>query len=408
MKYVLAICVALSCMVTFALGDGHFIKGVASPYRIAPDGEESHIMTFEAWKMKHGKMYDSSEEHEKRFAIFQKNMDYAEKSNAKARAEGRSMRLGSTHFADLTLEEYRQHLGYVPDKERLAKKLAMADKSSQQTLFERVKQYFWRNSATSQEDEDELDGLPKSFDWRDHGAVASVKDQGQCGSCWAFSAVGAVEGLIAITTGNLTSFSEEEIVQCNTSNDYGCYGGEMQNAFEWIAEHGIDKYSDYPYTSGTGITGTCNDGKVKEHVAYIGGYVDVKPNSSKAMKKAVLKQPIAIAIDAANVDFMLYTSGVLAGKNCGTSLDHGVLVVGYGIDKESKEKYWIIKNSWGGNWGEDGYLRVLKQNGVEINGECGMYMDPSYPTAADNNKDVSASDFSFLEQKSSGDFIANQ
>merc|ERR1712157_64636 len=137
---------------------------------------------------------------------------------------------------------------------------------------------------------------------------------------------------------------------------------------------------------GGGVTGSCKNDKIKEHFASIGGFKDVAANDPHAMKLAVSKQPVSIAIDAANQDFMMYTSGVLSSATCGTSLDHGVLVVGWGQEESSDgkpaEEYWIVKNSWGDSWGEDGYVRMKKLNRKQSPGECGMYMDASFPTAS--------------------------
>jgi len=379
-----------------------FLSGVESPFKVGhEEGVDSYFVQFEEWIEKMEKEYEHLEEKMHRYTIFRDNMIYAEQANMKAAHEGRSMRLGATPFADMTVEEFSgQLLGYVPDQDRLkAKQQAAqpeAEKLSLGSFYESTKDYVlglvgMSDSSSSAEAasvdiNDKI--LPKSWDWRDHKAVTSVKNQGQCGSCWAFSAVGAVEGIWAISTGKLISLSEEEIVQCNFKDDYGCGGGEMQNAFKWIEENGIDKYAAYNYTSGDGITGTCADNKISEHVASIGGFKDVGVNDSHAMKMAVASQPVSIAIDAANSDFMLYTGGVLSSGTCGTSLDHGVLVVGYGTDKKTKEEYWIVKNSWSASWGEDGYVRMKKQNGHSTVGECGMYMDASYPTPASTVSEI--------------------
>jgi len=147
-----------------------------------------------------------------------------------------------------------------------------------------------------------------------------------------------------------------------------------------VCHTSIDAHNSYTYTSGTGITGSCKNNLIKEHVASIGGFNDVPANNPHEMKMAVSKQPVSIAIDAANSDFMMYTSGVLTSETCGTSLDHGVLIVGYGSDDSTGEDYWIVKNSWGPVWGEKGYVRMKREKLQGAVGECGMYMDASYPT----------------------------
>lgn len=337
------------------------------------DAEALLRTSFEEWMMDHEREYEHEEEKENRFAIYRDNMIYAQLANKKAEEEGSSLRLGATPFADHTVEEFNaMYKGYVRNEPR--------------------KWGVYGEDERLEEDGDEAK-LPKSWDWREHNAVTPVHNQGQCGSCWAFSATQAIEGVWAIHTNQLVSLSEEEIVQCNQEDDHGCMGGFMQHAFEWVEKNGgLDTLKDYPYTSGTGMTGSCNATKeTTRKVAKIGGYKNVKPKSSAALKHAVHKQPVSIAIDAAGQDFMLYTSGVLKSTTCGETLDHGVLVVGYDVDESSGEHFWIVKNSWSSQWGEKGYVRMFMEHGKEVSGTCGMYLDASYPTPAEDM--ISESDF---------------
>jgi C1A family cysteine protease len=218
--------------------------------------------------------------------------------------------------------------------------------------------------------------LPASVDWVAEGKVTPVKNQGMCGSCWSFSTTGSVEGALAIATGKLTSLSEEDLVQCNNVTDSGCNGGLMDNAFKWIEKNGIASESSYPYSSGTGITGICTASKA---TAKITGFTDVASNDEDALKSAVAKGPVSIAIEADKGAFQHYKSGVLNSPFCGKQLDHGVLIVGYGEYDGlfGKQQYWKVKNSWGPSWGESGYIRMHMGNNM-----CGLATQPSFPTGA--------------------------
>jgi C1A family cysteine protease len=218
--------------------------------------------------------------------------------------------------------------------------------------------------------------LPPSVDWSAIGAVTPVKDQGQCGSCWAFSTTGALEGAWFVKHAALFNLSEQQLVDCSTEEgNQGCNGGLMDDAFQYVIDnHGLTTDAQYPYTA-TGPNTCVATGLPL--VANATSFVDVPVNSQEALMTAVLQQPIAVAIEADQNAFQFYASGVLT-KPCGTQLDHGVLLVGYGT--QDSLDYYKVKNSWGADWGMEGY--VLLGRGSQYNGnqgQCGIQMDPSYP-----------------------------
>jgi len=209
-------------------------------------------------------------------------------------------------------------------------------------------------------------------DWVAQGKVSDVKNQGSCGSCWSFSTTGCIEARTAIANGATPiSLSEQELVDCD-DNDNGCEGGAMQNGFVYAMEHnGLCLESAYPYTA---TDGTCKSSSCT-HYSPVSSYKSLSYGESY-LEEAVAEGPVSVAIEADQMTFQLYAGGVLDGS-CGTSLDHGVLAVGYSND--SSEPYWKIKNSWGSSWGEAGYIRLCKNCGKNGSaGQCGLAADASY------------------------------
>jgi len=213
------------------------------------------------------------------------------------------------------------------------------------------------------------DDIPSSINWVTKGAVTNVKNQGQCGSCWAFSAVGAVEGAMAISTGKLVSYSEQQLVDCDTNGDAGCNGGLMDNAFKYIEKNPLETLEDYGYNA---RSGKCNYDPSKG-VGKVKSYVDVTPNDPSQLKAALALGPVSVAIEADQFSFQSYSGGVIT-SGCGQKLDHGVLAVGYGT--ENGTDYFLVKNSWGANWGMNGYVKI----GASKSNVCGILSDPSYVT----------------------------
>jgi C1A family cysteine protease len=307
---------------------------------------------FIAWMNRHGKQYSTMEEYLLREYNFNKNAFAIEKRNS---LPDRTAKLGLNQFADISQEEFSsRYLGGY--------------KQRSQMLRGEVKAYESYNPLVS---------LPAAVDWVAEGAVTGVKNQGQCGSCWSFSTTGAVEGAWFLAGNPLTSLSEQQLVDCSTAQgNQGCNGGLMDQAFEYIIQNGgICSETAYPYTA---TQGTCASANCTS-VAHISSYIDVQPNNETALMIAVAKQPVSVAVEADGLDWQFYMGGIVTDA-CGTNLDHGVLVVGYGTQETTQpQDYWKVKNSWGPSWGEQGYIRLGRGSKFAPHGECGILMDPSYP-----------------------------
>ncbi|GKU94431.1 hypothetical protein SLEP1_g7927 [Rubroshorea leprosula] len=309
--------------------------------------EETIVQKHKLWQTQHGRAYVNEAEEEKRFKIFKDNLEYIEHFNSLG---NQTYELGLNQFSDLTNEEFvALYTGY--------KEPPFTGSSEKEIGF------LYEN----------LTEVPSSMDWIGAGAVTSIKDQGICGSCWAFSTVAAVEGINQITTGNLISLSEQQLVDCVHSNK-GCRGGWMDNAFHYIIQNsGITTEENYPYK---GKDKKCHFKKGAMSTVTIHGYADVPANNEKALLKAVSKQPVSVALDSSG--FQLYSKGIFSGK-CRTRLNHAVTIVGYGTS-EYGTKYWLAKNSWGKDWGEKGYIRIKREVDAP-EGLCGIAKKASYPIA---------------------------
>ena len=231
------------------------------------------------------------------------------------------------------------------------------------------------NDKVNENNLDYIIDTPHEFDWRKEGKVTPVKNQGRCGSCWAFSSTESVESAWAIKNNQLYNLSEQELMDCSDSyGNHGCQGGAMDNAFHYIIDNGLCSNVSYPYE---GVKDVCMNTTCNKLV-HITNFTDVMQNNENILKKAVSINPVSVAIQANKRSFQLYQSGIYSDYMCGFNLDHGVLIVGYGYDELYEMDYWIVKNSWGPFWGENGYIR-LERNINDPRGLCGIAMDPSFP-----------------------------
>jgi len=313
---------------------------------------------FEAWRTEHGYLnrFTQEGEYERRLSIFAENVASIEQHNA----EGHGWTKAVNQFAHLSPQEFKeQYTGFLSGVPKPSVEIPRLP--------------FKRSLAP----------LADSVDWNKAGAVTPVKNQGSCGSCWAFSTTGSTEGAYYVANNELVSLSEQQLVSCDKV-DQGCNGGLMDNAFKFIEKNGgLCLESDYPYTSGAGATGTCKTSCTVQPGTEIKSFTDVSPSpqvtpaTEADMQAAVTQQPVSVAIEADQSAFQFYSGGVMSGS-CGTRLDHGVLVTGYGTDAGSD--YWTVKNSWGGSWGEEGYIRIERGLSSQKGGQCGVLLSASYPT----------------------------
>lgn len=317
---------------------------------------------FRAWMAEHNIRYATIAEEGDAFDRWIDNHNYIQEVNS----QNLTYSLGHNQFSAMDAHEYsiwvRGNAGF-------------------RGLYAKNDPFYLRSRGHSLKDAE----LPESVDWVKAGVVSPVKDQGQCGSCWSFSATGALESARAIKLGgDLLSLSEQQLVDCdaygNGGKDHGCNGGLMDNAFAWIGKNnGLCSEDEYPYVSGTTlVAGKCQKTCTPADNTDIFSYVDVDANSDAAFMTALSLQPVSIAIEADQRDFQLYAGGVFTGA-CGTNLDHGVLAVGYGTTDDGLD-YYQVKNSWSESWGDEGYIllgRSPKYNGGA--GQCGILMEASYP-----------------------------
>jgi len=314
------------------------LAAVATTALIAPLSEHEYQTQFTQWVGEYNKAY-TADQFFYRFGVFRKALDTIRNHNSK----GLSWTMGLNQFADMTSEEFSAFVGQFPPV-----------RPSNTTSFVSNPNFI----------------APESVDWIAAGAVTPIKDQGQCGSCWAFSTIGAVEGWWQIGKGKLESFSEQQLVDCSKDVCYGCQGGWPYKATEYIQKSGICGEDDYPYTA---RDGTCKDTQCDPIVppGALAGYTTL--HTEKDMLEALSTGPLSVLVEADRTAFQYYHSGVLDDASCGTQIDHAIVATGYGTD--GGKPYWNLKNSWGASWGDKGYIRFVRDKN-----QCGINDGAVLPT----------------------------
>lgn len=292
------------------------------------------LAQFQHFKKTHGRQYASAAEESQRFKNFVENMQTA----AKQSERNPLAKFGVNEYSDMSAAEFKtRHNG----NKYFAKVAAESSKNIDHSIVSAASK---RLAAGRQQD------------WRPKGAVTPIKNQGQCGSCWSFSSTGSIEGQWFLAGNPLTSVSEQEFVSCDTI-DSGCQGGLMDNAWTWLlqAHNGsVVTEASYPYVSGDGQVPACSMSGT-QFGAQISGYANIAKDEETMGGFVYTSGPMSVAVDATS--WQTYVGGILT--DCiSNQIDHGVLVVGF--DDQNQPPYWIIKNSWGAGWGEDGYIRVQK------------------------------------------------
>lgn len=321
----------------------------------------SEMDLFTEFVSKYNKIYETHTEMNNRLNIFKNNLKKIIEHNN----SNDTFTMAINQFADLTPEEFKKYYAFTDLNEFNFELNNPYYADSNDTLA-------FRHTFCDEYDYEYNTYIPPSFDWREFNKVSSVKDQGQCGSCWAFSSIGAIESLYAITNNTLLDLSEQQLVDCSLKNN-GCNGGDIDAAFNFAINTPIYLDSDYPYTA---IDNKCNIVNSTKSI-YINKCYDIPKGNELALTNAIYNQPVSVAIEADTSLFQFYSGGIINSKKCGTKLDHAVLAVGYG--EENGLKYYIVKNSWSSKWGEDGYVRIARSTSENNAGICGIALSASFP-----------------------------
>lgn len=303
-------------------------------------------LLFQKFITEYGKVYKNDSEYNLRKEIFCSNYEYIENHNSQNDV---SFKLDINEYADLTDLEFRKMFTSPISLNEIEREPNNVDN----TLYN--------------------GDMPSSWDWRDEGHVSVVKNQGRCGSCWSFSTTGSIESHLSIYKNETVLLSEQELVDCSWMYaNMGCSGGMVDRAYRYIKRFGLVPENDYPYDAKNHM---CKLNVIqKSQKYYVTGWVDVQPfNETRLTETLYHKGPIAVAIDASSKEFRFYKSGVF--NKCGLDLDHAVLLVGYGV--EDDKPYYTIKNSWGEQYGDKGYIKISR--GEREFGTCGITMVPSFP-----------------------------